>query len=250
VAMTIVHETMHARLHRRGITVTDDNRARIERVCIRAERAFAERALAGGVSDADAGIRDADRRLAWPPQVYSRTAWLSRQILAAIEVGIPRWILRLFARRVGVEFPPEPPTAPIPDADTQLKKMIRAHQVEDAALGTRRTQYGIDLAALDGCPMTIILFGIYDGRLRYLSEPVHARVRGDMLLVEREDETCVPVSPALLRRVRRPGSVEKKRFPKSKYVITATVGPPPADLRDADCEQFGTPWPAGDANQA
>lgn len=43
LALTIVHEAMHARLWSRGIGYPAADRERIERICVRAELAFAER---------------------------------------------------------------------------------------------------------------------------------------------------------------------------------------------------------------
>lgn len=44
LASTIVHEGMHARLHRAGLTPTDATRERHEQICWRASRAFLRRA--------------------------------------------------------------------------------------------------------------------------------------------------------------------------------------------------------------
>lgn len=43
VAMTIVHEATHGRLHRLGIPYTNDNRIRVERLCMKAEITLAAR---------------------------------------------------------------------------------------------------------------------------------------------------------------------------------------------------------------
>lgn len=44
IALTIVHEAAHARLHARGIGYPEGRRARIERLCVGREIAFARRA--------------------------------------------------------------------------------------------------------------------------------------------------------------------------------------------------------------
>jgi hypothetical protein len=240
IAAVIVHETMHARLHRRGIHITYENRARVERVCIRAERAFALR-----VPDADAVVRQADRRLAYPSAIYTREAELERRVHAGRQLGIPTWALRLLSRRHGVASP-APPTPPPPtpvDAPSKLQDMIEAITREDATLGERRTRYGIDLAGLDGRRITIALFGLFGDAFKYVARSGRGSVGADGLSVELDNGTRVPISARLLRRVQRLDTKKRKRWRGADYLIIATVGPRPADLTPADCLQFGITWP-------
>ncbi|MEM9726138.1 MAG: hypothetical protein AAF909_11825 [Pseudomonadota bacterium] len=67
VALSLVHEAAHARIEAAGIGYGPDpeRRARIERVCVRRERAFARRSeAAGGASFTAAPLADFDGRLA------------------------------------------------------------------------------------------------------------------------------------------------------------------------------------------
>lgn len=97
LAMMIVHEATHARLSRRGFSYADDCRERIERICVGAEIAFAQR-----VPGSDAAIGKAHALL-------EKEWWTSENSLDATmaelrERGVPAWltkIVRRFARRRG-----------------------------------------------------------------------------------------------------------------------------------------------------
>lgn len=96
VAMTLVHEGVHARvtargLHRRGLGVP-----REERLAIRAEIALARRA------GADSMVVQAEQRLAAPESVYAAEPRIARELLAARQMGFPLWSIRLAARHRGI----------------------------------------------------------------------------------------------------------------------------------------------------
>jgi len=103
IAATILHEAMHARLHRAGVSLRTSDRAREERFCRRAEVEFAglvpggkvvlERALASlDASDSDiAPVIDED---------------LARRRVAKADLEslrIPRWLKRTLARVRGLD---------------------------------------------------------------------------------------------------------------------------------------------------
>ena len=97
VAMTLVHENMHARLDRAGVVYREDRRAAIEVLCAMAELAFA-------------------RRIAWDESLVTRTErridewstsgnnpWSDRtmedeKLQYLRELGTPGWIVRVAAQ--------------------------------------------------------------------------------------------------------------------------------------------------------
>lgn len=95
LAMMIVHEGMHARLWQTGFTYAQPLRERIERLCVGAEVAFAER-----VVGSEALVETAKRRLEmrwWEQDVADD---LDGAELA--ERGVPSWVMRAvrLARRI------------------------------------------------------------------------------------------------------------------------------------------------------
>jgi hypothetical protein len=100
IASTIVHEATHARLWRCGFRYSEETRLRVEAVCMRRERAFANR-LPNGEE-----IRvGADRRLTayagqdyWTDEAFRRR--YEEGAFEALEyLGVPKW-LRLALRAV------------------------------------------------------------------------------------------------------------------------------------------------------
>lgn len=91
VAMTLVHEAVHARLWRRGLRYTRALRPRIERLCVEAEVAFAER-LAG--SEALVAQAWSDLNATW----WSDDEMSARRDAQLRSLGWPEWMLR--ARRL------------------------------------------------------------------------------------------------------------------------------------------------------
>lgn len=87
VALTIVHEATHARLHAAGIRYRPELRERVERLCVSQEVAFAQR-LPEGSALLD-GIRAQLERPWWSAQD------LFERRLGQLEfAGAPRWLLR------------------------------------------------------------------------------------------------------------------------------------------------------------
>ena len=88
LAMTIVHEATHARLERELSSYSPENRERVERACVEAEIAFAER-VPGSESEI-ANVRELLATRWWEP------ATVRNDTLKEIErLGIPHWIRRL-----------------------------------------------------------------------------------------------------------------------------------------------------------
>ena len=73
LALTLVHEGAHARLERAGFEYREGQRARIERLCVRTELALAKR-----LPGADALVTDAERRLAYAPEMWTNEAFRKR----------------------------------------------------------------------------------------------------------------------------------------------------------------------------
>lgn len=86
IAMTIVHEATHGRLHRLGIQMTDENRIRVERLCMKAEIAFAGRLPGGEALRKWAQQIYDDAESIWPDNRLRKrwSEWLRK-------VGVPRW---------------------------------------------------------------------------------------------------------------------------------------------------------------
>jgi hypothetical protein len=94
LAMTIVHETTHANLHRHGFDYDPAKRSQIERICVRAEIAFAKR-LPGGASLAQA----ATARLDYGETFWSEEEFLQRGLKALHTLNIPTWFINWIERR-------------------------------------------------------------------------------------------------------------------------------------------------------
>ena len=91
LAMTLVHEATHARLHAAGIGIEEEIRARLERVCVEQEAQFAE---ALGPQHAHLAAK-ARQRLDQP-------YWAAEERFAASfadlqRLGAPKWVLRVMS---------------------------------------------------------------------------------------------------------------------------------------------------------
>jgi hypothetical protein len=92
VASVVVHESVHARLWRRGVRTTAANRARVESSCINQQQQFLSR-----IPGTEAWIEHLENELAdgtWYEPEARKRAIVDR--LVALET--PQWIVRLFAR--------------------------------------------------------------------------------------------------------------------------------------------------------
>jgi hypothetical protein len=92
LAMMIVHEATHARLERSGLRYIGRERERIERLCIDAEVAFAER-----VPGSQEAIEKARALLAtkwWKADQHAEDT-----MAELIERGVPRWLARRIVER-------------------------------------------------------------------------------------------------------------------------------------------------------
>ena len=91
LAMMVVHEATHARLARAGFRYVGACRERIERICIAAEIAFAERVPGSGA--AIDGTRALQESEWWTPEKGREDA------IAALRTrGLPEWIIGILLR--------------------------------------------------------------------------------------------------------------------------------------------------------
>lgn len=103
IASTLVHEATHGRLIRYNIGYSEEIRSRVERVCIRQERAFALKIPQNGDL-----LQKIERKLAIAPDYWTDHAALERHregmIVMAEDVGLPNWLGRAllnFRERLG-----------------------------------------------------------------------------------------------------------------------------------------------------
>jgi hypothetical protein len=93
IALTMVHESAHARLWRQGIPYTSSLRERIERICVRQELQFAQH------------LPDSDDYSAYVTRKLSSPWWTDEAVSLrrahAREAMWPRWLVRLHARVFG-----------------------------------------------------------------------------------------------------------------------------------------------------
>ena len=96
VATLLVHELTHAWLEDHGVSYVASRRARIERICFRAELAFAARA-----PDGEQLMPLLQRQLARPEADWSDAALTNRMRDEALAFGLPRWVVSalLWVRR-------------------------------------------------------------------------------------------------------------------------------------------------------
>ncbi|MDQ3809851.1 MAG: hypothetical protein M3336_06125, partial [Chloroflexota bacterium] len=102
IAATILHEAMHARLHRLGFPLHMVDRARQERFCRRAEIEFGLVVPDGAaiIDRAIATLEGADHEVA---PVVDQALAAQRTVQADVEaLRVPRWLKRAIARRRGL----------------------------------------------------------------------------------------------------------------------------------------------------
>jgi hypothetical protein len=87
-ALLIIHEATHARLERCGISMTQSNAARVERLCVDAQVAFARR-VPGGEEVAQQLLRTLETPWWGPDEARSR---IIRRLGLA---GWPKWLITL-----------------------------------------------------------------------------------------------------------------------------------------------------------
>ena len=95
VAASIIHEATHARLMKAGFGYEKERRARIERVCSKAEKAFGSR-LPDGKAIVDEALAQMER----DPEVWTDQAALARRLTKLRKLGIPEWVIRLHIRKL------------------------------------------------------------------------------------------------------------------------------------------------------
>jgi len=94
VASVLVHEAMHARLMRWGFGYEEYRRARTERICYKAQRAFARRLPDGEGLVGEAGQRIDETR---DHALWSDAAFRERNLQTLRDMGWPEWTLRALA---------------------------------------------------------------------------------------------------------------------------------------------------------
>jgi hypothetical protein len=87
VAMTLIHEATHARLHQKGIRYTPQLQPRIEAICVRAEVDFARR-----IPGMEHLVAEAEDALSKP--WWSDTARKSHKLNQLRVLGVPAWVVR------------------------------------------------------------------------------------------------------------------------------------------------------------
>jgi hypothetical protein len=96
VAGTIVHEATHARLERAGIRTTATSRDRVERLCVKAQLAFARRIPDAGDLVTHYEETLAERRFSLPTSQRREMALRDLR-----ELDLPRWVMRLLEKWLG-----------------------------------------------------------------------------------------------------------------------------------------------------
>lgn len=106
IALSIIHELSHARLFAHGIGYQETIRVRVEKVCIRRERAFAQKLSALGL-DVERLVDQLDHSLSNFAQAHVSDAELAhsgrRQVLERLrllkDLDTPRWLRRWLVLR-------------------------------------------------------------------------------------------------------------------------------------------------------
>ena len=93
VACTIIHEATHARLMRWGFSYEESKRLRTERICFRAERAFARR-----LPNEEEQVRRADEMLALDGECFSDAGRRAAMRDGLRTLGVPRWVVSILDR--------------------------------------------------------------------------------------------------------------------------------------------------------
>lgn len=95
IAMTIVHEAMHARLYRHGVTYAEHLRPRIEKLCFRASASFARRLPNSGELQAETS-----RSMAIPDDYWTDAAFTERSLERLKTLSAPTWLKHLVRWRL------------------------------------------------------------------------------------------------------------------------------------------------------
>src|SRR5882672_12744248 len=82
VAATIIHEATHARLMTAGVGYEPERRAKVERICFKAEIAFASR-----LPDGQPIIDEAQAQIKRDPEVWTDQAARARRVSKLRELG-------------------------------------------------------------------------------------------------------------------------------------------------------------------
>lgn len=97
VACTLLHEATHAYHQRRGIVYHEAARWRIERLCLRTERAFARRLPPEAAALI---LQSVEEALTLDPNHYTDVGRIEKQLEAVEDLNVPGWAKRL-AQRLG-----------------------------------------------------------------------------------------------------------------------------------------------------
>jgi hypothetical protein len=92
IAATLVHEATHARLDRFGYAA--ENRARIEAICFRRERAFVRH-----VADTSELLDEIDRQLRRDSSYWAEDVRVKQIVDELTRLGLPAWLIRIIQRR-------------------------------------------------------------------------------------------------------------------------------------------------------
>jgi hypothetical protein len=90
MALTIVHEATHARLHKLKIGYAENIRERVERICIKSEIAFAKR-----LPDGQKLVEMAESGLQTPKSYWTHTEFQQRDLDMLAEMSKKNWVIRI-----------------------------------------------------------------------------------------------------------------------------------------------------------
>jgi hypothetical protein len=90
VASTIIHEATHARLSRFKISYKEEKRIRIEKICFKAQIAFAKR-----LPDGEHLIQKTESNLELPETFWTNSEFQQRNLKALAELGKKLWPARI-----------------------------------------------------------------------------------------------------------------------------------------------------------
>lgn len=90
MALSIVHEAIHARLCKLKIGYTENIRERVERICIKSEIAFAKR-----LPNGQKLVEMAESKLEMPKSYWTNGEFQKRDLDELTELGKENWLVRL-----------------------------------------------------------------------------------------------------------------------------------------------------------
>ena len=94
IASAIVHEATHGKLGRYNIGYSEEIRHRVEKVCMRQELAFARK-----LPNGEELRQRVDRRLAFPPELWTSEAMYQRRragVIALFRSELSKWLVEKF----------------------------------------------------------------------------------------------------------------------------------------------------------